>query len=265
MASEVDARAAAAPQARPARARRARAAEGRRPDPRRAQPGRAGRQRRGARRRGAGAARVRARDRHPGRRDVHGQGRARLDDPQALGTVGLQSRDYKMAGFEDADVVIAIGYDLVEHAPKHWNPERDKKIVCIDSVAAEIDEYFVARGRADRRHLPRAHAARRGVPARAALGRIGAAARGRARPLRGRRGRRPLPDAAAARAVRDPQGAGPRRHPDLRRRPAQAVDRADVPGPRAEHGADRQRARGDGLRGAGARSRRSSCTPTATS
>src|SRR5205807_2627732 len=65
-------------------------------------------------------------------------------DPQALGTVGLQSRDYAMAGFEDADVVIAIGYDLVEHAPKHWNPRRDKKIVVVDSVPAEIDGYFTA-------------------------------------------------------------------------------------------------------------------------
>jgi acetolactate synthase-1/2/3 large subunit len=48
-----------------------------------------------------------------------------------------------MAGFEDADVVIAIGYDLVEHAPKHWNPRRDKRIVVIDTVAAEIDEFYV--------------------------------------------------------------------------------------------------------------------------
>ncbi len=65
------------------------------------------------------------------------------EDPHALGTVGLQSRDYAMAGFEDADVVIAIGYDLVEHAPEHWNPRADKRIVVIDSVAAEIDEFFV--------------------------------------------------------------------------------------------------------------------------
>ncbi len=65
------------------------------------------------------------------------------EDPHALGTVGLQSRDYAMAGFEDADVVIAIGYDLVEHSPEHWNPRGDKKIVVIDSVAAEIDEFFV--------------------------------------------------------------------------------------------------------------------------
>lgn len=64
------------------------------------------------------------------------------EDPKALGTVGLQARDYALAGFEDADVVIAIGYDLVEHAPKHWNPKRDKKIVVIDSQPAEIDGYF---------------------------------------------------------------------------------------------------------------------------
>jgi len=71
-----------------------------------------------------------------------GKGALDYNDPRALGTVGLQSRDYALAGFEDADVVIAIGYDLVEHAPKHWNPRRDKKIVVIDSEPAEIDEFF---------------------------------------------------------------------------------------------------------------------------
>jgi acetolactate synthase-1/2/3 large subunit len=64
-------------------------------------------------------------------------------DPYALGTVGLQTRDYEMAGFDDADLVIAIGYDLVEHAPSHWNPNGDKRIVMIDSVAAETDENFL--------------------------------------------------------------------------------------------------------------------------
>ncbi|MEJ7786241.1 MAG: acetolactate synthase large subunit [Solirubrobacteraceae bacterium] len=71
-----------------------------------------------------------------------GKGAVDALDPQSLGTVGLQSRDYAMAGFEDADVVIAVGYDLVEHAPLHWNPGRDKKIVMIDSQPAEIDENF---------------------------------------------------------------------------------------------------------------------------
>src|SRR5437763_1732844 len=72
-----------------------------------------------------------------------GKGVVDSDDPAALGTVGLQAGDYRMAGFEQADVVLAIGYDLVEHSPKHWNGERDKKIICIDSVPAEIDEYYI--------------------------------------------------------------------------------------------------------------------------
>jgi acetolactate synthase-1/2/3 large subunit len=71
-----------------------------------------------------------------------GKGALDYQDPRALGTVGLSSRDYALAGFEDADVVIAMGYDLVEHAPKHWNPRRDKKIVVVDSEPAEIDEFF---------------------------------------------------------------------------------------------------------------------------
>jgi acetolactate synthase I/II/III large subunit len=66
-----------------------------------------------------------------------------FEDPLALGTVGLQARDYEMAGFDDADVVIAVGYDLVEHSPKYWNPSANKRIVVVDTVAAEIDEFFV--------------------------------------------------------------------------------------------------------------------------
>jgi acetolactate synthase I/II/III large subunit len=72
-----------------------------------------------------------------------GKGLLPPDNPKALGSVGLQSGDYMMAGFDDADLVLAIGYDLVEHSPEHWNPNRDKKIICIDSVPAEIDAYFM--------------------------------------------------------------------------------------------------------------------------
>jgi acetolactate synthase-1/2/3 large subunit len=64
------------------------------------------------------------------------------DDPHTLGTVGLQSRDYSMAGFDDAEVVVTVGYDLVEHGPEHWNPNGDKQIVVIDTVSAEIDEFY---------------------------------------------------------------------------------------------------------------------------
>jgi acetolactate synthase I/II/III large subunit len=72
-----------------------------------------------------------------------GKGCLDFEDLHALGTVGLQSRDYALAGFEDADVVITVGYDLVEHSPSNWNPKRNKRIVCIDTVPPEVDEHFI--------------------------------------------------------------------------------------------------------------------------
>ena len=72
-----------------------------------------------------------------------GKGAMDPGDPKALGAVGLQSGDYRMAGFEVADLVIAIGYDLVEHSPEHWNPNGDKTIVCVDTLPAEIDSHFM--------------------------------------------------------------------------------------------------------------------------
>jgi acetolactate synthase-1/2/3 large subunit len=72
-----------------------------------------------------------------------GKGLLPYDDENALGSVGLQSGDYAMAGFDEADVVLAIGYDLVEHSPEHWNPDGDKRIICIDSVPSEIDDHFI--------------------------------------------------------------------------------------------------------------------------
>src|SRR5918997_412081 len=71
-----------------------------------------------------------------------GKGLLDYEDPRALGTVGLQSRDYALAGFDEADLVITVGYDLVEHAPSHWNPNRDKTIVAIDTTSIEVDAYF---------------------------------------------------------------------------------------------------------------------------
>jgi acetolactate synthase-1/2/3 large subunit len=71
-----------------------------------------------------------------------GKGLVPDDCAEALGATGLQAGDYAMAGFSDADVVVTIGYDLVEQSPKQWNPGRDKTIVCIDSLPAEIDAYY---------------------------------------------------------------------------------------------------------------------------
>ena len=65
------------------------------------------------------------------------------DSERALGAVGLQAGDFDMAGFDEADLVITVGYDLVEHSPAFWNPKRDRRIVCVDSVPAETDENFI--------------------------------------------------------------------------------------------------------------------------
>ncbi|HWT22444.1 MAG TPA: acetolactate synthase large subunit [Solirubrobacteraceae bacterium] len=72
-----------------------------------------------------------------------GKGALDYEDDHALGTVGLQSRDYALAGFDDADVVITVGYDLVEHAPENWNPRADKTIVAIDTTQPEVDAHYI--------------------------------------------------------------------------------------------------------------------------
>ena len=62
--------------------------------------------------------------------------------PLSLGTVGLQAHDYVSCGFDRADVVICIGYDLVEYPPKLWHQTGDRKIVHIDTLPAEVDSYY---------------------------------------------------------------------------------------------------------------------------
>jgi acetolactate synthase-1/2/3 large subunit len=71
-----------------------------------------------------------------------GKGTVSSDDELSLQTIGLQWRDYVSCGFDRADLVIAVGYDFVEYSPFFWNPNRDKKIIHIDSTPAEIDDCY---------------------------------------------------------------------------------------------------------------------------
>jgi acetolactate synthase-1/2/3 large subunit len=64
------------------------------------------------------------------------------DDDLCLLSVGLQARDYISCGFDKADLIIAVGYDPVEYAPKFWNPDRKKSIVHIDFTPAEVDSFY---------------------------------------------------------------------------------------------------------------------------
>src|SRR5437660_5445524 len=59
----------------------------------------------------------------------------------ALGTIGLKARDLPWFAFEKADVVICVGYDMVEYHPEMWNPNGDKIIVHIDALPAEVDAH----------------------------------------------------------------------------------------------------------------------------
>ena len=59
-----------------------------------------------------------------------------------LQTVGIRDADHAQKAIKDSDVVISIGYDLVEYSPQSWNPKLDKKIIHIDFTSAETDEYY---------------------------------------------------------------------------------------------------------------------------
>jgi acetolactate synthase-1/2/3 large subunit len=61
----------------------------------------------------------------------------------SLGTIGLKARDLPWYAFEKADVVICVGYDMVEYHPDMWNPNNDKVVVHIDALPAEVDAHYI--------------------------------------------------------------------------------------------------------------------------
>lgn len=62
-----------------------------------------------------------------------------MDAPYCLFTIGLAQKDFPAHAIDDADLVLTLGYDMVEYPPRLWNPDRDKTIVHIDFLPAEID------------------------------------------------------------------------------------------------------------------------------
>ena len=72
-----------------------------------------------------------------------GKGAIPYTHPLALWTVGLQQRDLISCAFDEADLVIAIGYDLIEYSPKKWNPEGTTSIIHIGINPAEIDSSYI--------------------------------------------------------------------------------------------------------------------------
>jgi acetolactate synthase-1/2/3 large subunit len=67
------------------------------------------------------------------------KGAVDMDADYCLYTIGLSSRDHVSQAVDDADLIITLGFDMVEYHPRLWNPDGNKPIIHADFLAAEID------------------------------------------------------------------------------------------------------------------------------
>lgn len=65
-----------------------------------------------------------------------------MDADYCLYTVGLGTKDRVNLAIDDADLVITLGFDMVEYHPRLWNPGMDKRIIHADFLPAEIDANY---------------------------------------------------------------------------------------------------------------------------
>jgi acetolactate synthase-1/2/3 large subunit len=72
-----------------------------------------------------------------------GKGVVDASSDQFLFTAGLSSQDYAEGLLGRVDLVLCVGYDMVEWPPSAWNPDGHVRIVCVDTVAPEIDAHYV--------------------------------------------------------------------------------------------------------------------------
>ncbi|QIV84268.1 acetolactate synthase large subunit [Mycolicibacterium frederiksbergense] len=72
----------------------------------------------------------------------HGKGVMPDDHPLALGAVGFMRHDYANFGFDQADVIVAAGYELQEFDPVRINPRGDTKIIHVHRFPAEVDVHY---------------------------------------------------------------------------------------------------------------------------
>jgi len=71
-----------------------------------------------------------------------GKGIVPDDCSYSLFATGIHARDYVNCGIDGADLIITIGYDIVEYPPYLWNSTLDKQIINIDFVESVPDRYF---------------------------------------------------------------------------------------------------------------------------
>lgn len=71
-----------------------------------------------------------------------GKGSVDMDADYCLYTIGLQAKDLVTCAVDAADLIITLGYDMVEYHPRLWNSEGDKTIIHADFQPAEIDSHY---------------------------------------------------------------------------------------------------------------------------
>ena len=63
------------------------------------------------------------------------------DNPYSLWTVGIPMEDYQNKVLENASLVIAVGYDIIEYAPAKWHLSQ-ADIIHIDTMPADINKNY---------------------------------------------------------------------------------------------------------------------------
>ena len=63
--------------------------------------------------------------------------------PLSLGTAGLSGNDLIACGFERADLVICVGYDMVEYHPERWHRDPEQRVIHIGQLPAEVDAHYM--------------------------------------------------------------------------------------------------------------------------
>lgn len=72
----------------------------------------------------------------------HGKGVFPDDHYYALGAMGFIVHDYVNFGFDQADVIVSVGYELQEMPPARINPQGDKQIIHLHRFPAVVDAYY---------------------------------------------------------------------------------------------------------------------------
>lgn len=71
-----------------------------------------------------------------------GSGIMPFDDDLSLHSVGRRTHDFMRKAFELSDLVLAVGYDMIEFQPVFWNIGRRKSVVHICALPAEAGNRF---------------------------------------------------------------------------------------------------------------------------